>query len=212
MASQLVFACCANPSVGDWKLGPEAGEGTLLLIGCRLAGCDRETTLHYAASVLARALTFSARVTFPSSIVVPGAPREWRLGSVGMIRSLDAGMLLVSTLRDTVCAELFEDPVYPWSMRRHAAVLSPWDAPAPDLDRGDVLNLMSDAWLACAHALWARGVTGVLRPALGGDGAAILWRSQNACESFMNAMAGEGQRTAVRWMPLAEDEFASWAT
>ena len=131
-----------------------------------------------------------------------------RLSAHGIGRSND--MTLISTVRDTVCAELFEDPGYPWSIQRQTAVLSPWDAPPPEMNRGEFLDLMHAGWDADATALWGRGVTGVMRPALGGDGVGILWRSNSACQSFINAMAGEGQRASVEWMPLAESAFASW--
>jgi len=107
------------------------------------------------AGALARALTSSARVTFPSSATTEGAGRVWSPSGDDLVRVLSGkgfgdrlaatlrgrppAVALLSTRRPETAMRLFADASFPWWMQGQVVLLSGLDAPPPDIDEDALL-------------------------------------------------------------------------
>ena len=225
MTHTSIFAC-RDPRGLHWQLGPlppATGRVTLL-------GWSQTTERHDAgvpdevAGVLARALTSTARVTFPSSAATDGATRVWSpLGDdlaralsgkgisdrvLGKLRGRPPNVALMSTRRPDTAMRLFDDASFPWWMQGQVVLLSGLDAPPPDLDEDALLALFGEDWTKRAAPLAAAGIEGIVRPGVDGDVAGLLSLRDEFEQTVLNALERETRLAGFDWALLPEEAFA----
>jgi hypothetical protein len=176
------------------------------------------------AGVLARALTATARVTFPCTFVSTVATSAWSTSDGDQVRTLTgrglaariaaklkgtpSDLTLVSTRRPETARRLFDDAGFPWWMQGQVVVLSKADAPPPDIDEDTLLALFGDDWTSHAPALGAVGIEGIVRPGVDGDVAGLLSLTVSFEEAVLGVLEGETRRAGFDWAVLTEDAFA----
>ena len=224
--AQATFFICREPRGGHWQLGslpPETGHMTL--IGWRRSPVSPDAGVPQTiATVLARALTAVARVTFPCSTVDSRATDDWspvaddlgralgRRGLLGRVQEAvtraPATILLLSTRRPEAVARLFDDARYPWWLQGQVGLLSAREAAPPDCDRLALTDLLGDDWASRIASLARSGVLGILRPGVDGDLAGLLSFAHAFEESVLIALEKEVRRSGGAWAVLTEDAFS----
>ena len=128
MTPRNAILLCEEAQEPKWQLQPPPS-GRLALVGWRLAEERVDAGVpDEVASLLARALTAVALVSFPSSSEPTGAGktvarplepagRKERLRSV--LSRGPSRFFLVSTRGPEVAKSLFEDPAFPWWLQGH---------------------------------------------------------------------------------------------
>ena len=178
----------------------------------------------HVATVLARALTAVARVTFPCSATTPPGPGGWSPSGERLVRGLVTSRLsgrvaaflkgqsrqvaLVSTRDPRTVAAAFDDGEYPWWLQGQALLLSGRDAVPPEIDWEALLALLGERWSTEAVARTDAGLIGVLRPGVDGDVAGLLSLTPDFEESVLAALEPESRLAGVGWAVVTEDECA----
>lgn len=208
---------CREPRAAHWQLGPLPSEhGHVVLLGWRSLDDEGGGVPDAVKQVLARAFTAVARVTFATSTLPADAPREWTacadgdwqrmltpLGSarrlVARLRGAPDLMGLRSTIQATSAQQLFDDGGFPWWLQAQTAVLSPGDAPPPDIDTGVWPALFDERWIETASAQHDARIDAVVRPGVDGAVAGILtW--QDATQSrLLAALSHEATGAGLAW-------------
>lgn len=225
-AAQSSFFICRQPRGDHWQLGPlPPGMGQMMLIGWRRAPASPDAGVpETIATVLARALTAVARVTFPCSSVAGAIAEDWtpasgdlvkELGRPGLFRRMreaigqsSATIRLLSTRRPETVVQLFDDARHPWWQQSQVGLLSAPEAIPPDCDWATWLSLLGGNWPAQFDTLLRSGVLGILRPGVDGDVAGLLSFTYEFGESVLTALEREVQRSSCNWGVLTEEEFS----
>ena len=218
MTTSALFVC-RDPHGAHWRLGPlPAAAGRVTLIGWSTVPASPDAGVPEAvASVLARALTAVARVTFPSSDPAgpqdgDSAPGQDRYGWAGRLgKALGwgaAGGAPWSTRRPETARRLFDDAGYPWWLQGQVALLSAPDAPPPEIDAPGLLGLLADDWAVQAAALTVPDLRGVLRPGVDGDLAGLLSLGHDFEPVFLAALEAKARSSGFGWSLLTERAFA----
>jgi hypothetical protein len=176
------------------------------------------------AGVLARALTSTARVTFPCSFASAVASKVWSpldddlicsiIGKgfgarlVANVKGTPSAITLMSTRRAETAMRLFDDAGFPWWMQGQVVVLSKPDAPPPNIDEDTLLALFGDDWATHAPSLGPFGIEGIVRPGVDGDVAGLLSLNGAFDDAVLGALESETRRAGVDWAVLTEDAFA----
>jgi hypothetical protein len=220
-----IFAC-RDARGPQWQLGPlPPAHGRLTLIGWRQepepvdGGVAAEV-----AGVLARALTSTARVTFPCTFVTTATANVWSTWDADLVRTLTgrglaariaaklkgtpSDITLMSTRRPETAGRLFDDAGFPWWMQGQVVVLSKPEAPPPDIDEDTLLALFGDDWSTHASSLGPVGIEGIVRPGVDGDVAGLLSLTGAFEEAVLGALESETRRAGFDWAVLTEDAFA----
>jgi hypothetical protein len=219
-----IFACRDARGL-HWQLGalPPA-KGRLTLIGWKEAGDRPEAGVPAeVATVLARALTSVARVTFPSASVKAVAAGAWSPLDDDLIRLLTgkgfggrivaklkgtpAEIPLMSTRRPETAMRLFDDAGFPWWLQGQVVLLSEPDAPPPEIDEGSLLTLFGEEWTERATSLAPVGIEGIVRPGVDGDVAGLLTLTDAFDQVVVAALERETRRAEFDWALLAEETF-----
>jgi hypothetical protein len=220
-----IFACRDARGL-HWQLGalPPAN-GRLTLIGWKEAGGGPDAGVPAeVATVLARALTSVARVTFPCSSVNPVATGVWSpldddlirgltgkgLGGriVAKLRGNPADIPLMSTRRPETAMRLFDDVRFPWWLQGQVVLLSEPDARPPEIDEESLLALFGEEWMKHAASLAPVGIEGILRPGVDGDVAGLLTLTDAFDQVVLAALERETRRAELDWALLPEKAFA----
>jgi len=220
-----IFAC-RDPRGLHWQLGPlPPATGRLTLVGwSQIPDPPDAGVPDEVARVMARALTSTARVTFPSSGATEGATRVWSpLGDdlaralsgkgisdrvLGKLRGRPPNVALMSTRRPETAIRLFDDASFPWWMQGQVVLLSDLEAPPPDIDKDALLALFGEDWTKRAAPLAAAGVEGIMRPGVDGDVAGLL-SLRNECEQVvLDALERETRLAGFDWALVPEEAFA----
>jgi hypothetical protein len=192
-----------------WRQAPEPVDG----------GVPQEV-----AGVLARAITSTARVTFPCTFVSTAVANAWSPMGDDLIRSIigkgfgarlvakvkgkPSAITLMSTRRPETALRLFDDAGFPWWMQGQVVVLSTTDAPPPNIDEDTLLALFGDDWANHAPSLGPLGIEGIVRPGVDGDVAGLLSLTDAFDDAVIDALESETRRAGFDWGVLTEDAFA----
>jgi hypothetical protein len=217
MTPTKVILLCKDARESKWQLQPHLS-GRLALVGWRLAQKQLEGGVpDEVASLLARALTAVALVTFPSSseptsagetinrLLEPARTRE-RLKSV--LSREPSRIFLVSTRRPEVAKSLFEDPVFPWWLQGQAVVLTPPDGPAPNLDRESILSMINEAAWPSRAAASIGGFSALIRPGVDGDVVGVAASTEVLEPALCDSIQGEAARSGFECQITSERQFA----
>jgi hypothetical protein len=176
------------------------------------------------AGVLARALTSTARVTFPSSAVFEGATRVWSPLDDDLVRALSGkgisdrvlaklrgrppNVALMSTRRPETAMRLFDDASFPWWMQGQVVLLSGLDASPPEIDEEALLALFDQDWTKRAAPLAAAGIQGIMRPGVDGDVAGLLSLRDEFEQVVLDTLERETRLAGFDFLLLPEEAFA----
>lgn len=191
---------CGHLALVEWQITPTA----------RDAGVPGEVI-----DVLAATLVSAGRVTFPCSSVASIATGVWQASNDDFIRRLPckswlprlyadwrqqlADIPLLSTRNRDRARMPFDDPAFPWWLQGQIVLLSAPDRSPPEIDRATLLSLFADDWAARFAALADTAITGVMRPGVDGDVAALLFRSAKQKAMLIDALERETRRAGFTW-------------
>lgn len=216
MTDKATLLFCADPVQPFWQLGPLPPDiGRMLLIGWRLPAPPTDSGVPAeVAAALADALTSICTISFP---VADAAGNDEEVSVVdssnlfecakAALRQQPSKVNLVSTCRPTTALRLFDDPAYPWRLQGQVALLSSGDAPALHIERGPLLELISDAWVARVAQLAPAGVLGALRPGVDGDIGGLLSLSDEFSNRLLTALERAARGGGLHWLHLSEKGF-----
>jgi hypothetical protein len=166
------------------------------------------------AAILSRALCSSGRVTFLSSTRATSAGPAWKQAPSGSARlvppSLAERLLggppfpLFCTRGPEVAVELFDDAVFSWVQGGQLAILSPAEAPPPEVDH-QAVGLAFDPGRA-RDALLGEAF-GVTLPGPDGDLARIVTWDDDRWAALAGRIADEGARAGVPLVVVNEPEL-----
>jgi hypothetical protein len=217
MSSQKAVLVCHQPREPKWRLQPPVS-GTLMLVDQR-APLDQEREAGVpdeVASLLARALTDVALVSFPCSSERVSTDKDHVrvLGPTGLRERLESAfsgapsrVVFVSTRQPDVTKTLFDDAAFPWWLQGQIAVLSAPDAPPPRVDRRALLGLIEPLHSVDLEALSFQGVAGLMRPGVDGDVAGILASTSDFERQVQEAIRNEAVARGIEWQVVSEDAF-----
>ena len=225
MTQTSIFAC-RDARGPQWQLGPlPPPTGRLTLLGWSQTPEPHDGGVpEDVARVLARALTSTARVTFPCSFVktVP-ATGIWSSLDGDQVRALTGKgigkriaakvkhappeLTLMSTRRAKTAMRLFDDGGFPWWLQGQVVVLSAPVALPPDLNEADLLSLFDEDWARRAASLAGLDVDGVVRPGVDGDVAGLLSLTQPFGERVLAALEHEARAEGFEWDVVSEVAF-----
>jgi hypothetical protein len=210
-----------EPGNGLWELGAfPIGDGLGMMVGWTVESPECGIPPR-VARVLARAMVRYGRVTFPSSIGPLGHGDAWlswgedavacpAIASQGAWRwrrplNLLTTIPLLSTCREDVVFNLFDDPDFPWWHSGQFALLSrPPDTPPP-LVSPLPFELFSDDWPKAIGPLSAAGVEIVMRSGVDGDACGVAFQSHTIRRAFVGMLetAASGDGFVVRSVSYA---------
>ena len=224
MTGTSIFAC-RDARGSQWQLGslPPA-HGRLTLLGWSQEHEEVDAGVPAAvAGVLARALTSTARVTFPCSFAGTGAAHAWTPWDGDLVRALTGRGLaariaakltgtpqditLICTRRPDTAQRLFDDAGFPWWMQGQVAMLSEPESPPPDLDEDRVLALFGEDWADHAASLVLSGIEGIVRPGVDGDVAGLLTLTDAFDRAMLAGLEKETRGAGLEWSVVSEEEF-----
>lgn len=199
-----------EPGERHWQLGAfPAGDGLGLMIGWTVESPEGGVPTS-AATALVRAMTRCGRITFPKSIKSSGDRDSWQKQGDDEVarlaiatqnpwrRLLPGGALttisLLSTRREEVAVDLFEDPYFQWwNASQFALVSRPPEMP-PRLASPLPAELFEDNWPEAMARLQAAGVDMIMRSGVDGDVCGLAFRSRSTRSDFervLNTAADE---------------------
>jgi hypothetical protein len=201
-----------------WQLPPPPS-GTLGLIGWRLAQQEVDAGVpEDVASLLTRALTAVAWVTFPSSseptssvetVVRPLEPAGVKERLDTVLSRAPSKFFLVSTRRPEVARSLFDDPAFPWWLQGQMVILTPADGPTPNLDRRSLLAMMNEAQWPAHETASAVGISALVRPGVDGDVVGIVASTEGFDQVLWDSIQREAARSSFTCEITTENQFTA---
>lgn len=169
-----------------------------------------------ARTLLARALTRLARVTFPHPDIRLAAD-DWQETAEGSIKVLTPGharalrkrspITLLSTTSAESAVRLFTAFPYSWEMKTQVAILTDRLAPPPRLSYETVEALLNREPIDEPALVAEAQVRGLLTPAVDGDFAALIGLAPTLLRALVDVLAEECAGAGVGWETLTESEF-----
>jgi hypothetical protein len=171
-----------------WLLGPFSLETPYFALLGWSAADETGGVPRKVVTVLSEGLTAFGRVTFPSGQCQAEGP-TWttsgpgrhvaRYRSPSRVDRIAGSWLgrgpselpLMSTMDAEIAASMFDDAAFPWWAQSQAILLSPTQAPPPNLaDRWSAMvRLFTPAWAEALPELRSAGVQALARPGVDGD-------------------------------------------
>lgn len=216
MSAAATVLLCSEPQSSQWQVGSPR-RGRLLLIGwTSLLPTTDAGMPPWMRETLARTLTRSHRVTFPSTVVSEGdAETSIPLAVGGLWRRLASreprGFSLITTQRASVVTQAFDDPGFPWWMQGQTLLMSSVDRPAPALSGDDVLRLI-DSPENSVELLKAHDLTAQLCAGVDGDVAALITIGESTRSAFTKTLHDVAAEMGMEAHWLEESEFAKRLT
>ena len=213
---------CRDARAAHWQLGPlPPDHGRLTLITWTRSEATPDSGVPAGiASVLARAWTEIARVTFPSSDPGVTATEAWSPSDAGLVRALTGGGILdrtravvrrtsvaetlISTRQPDIVSRVFGDPGFPWWLQGQVVLLSDPEAAPPDVDEARLFGLLEDDWAHRSAALAATGVQGVVRPGVDGAVVGLLALDELFDARLLESLEWEARRAGMAWSAVPE--------
>jgi hypothetical protein len=210
----------------QWQLGcPSLELGAFALIGWN--SDEREGGVpEPVVNVLARSLVAFGRVTFACSTVSVADTAGWQkqgddfvaryrtrsgLGRMAaqVLARAPVDLTLLSTTSEQAVRRLFDDAGYPWWNQSQFALVSPPDAPLPDLDKigFDPAALFERDWAECFVSLRLVGVQAILRPGVDGDVAGLLCASSEVRDRFEATLPRSAEELGMSVRHVSETQF-----
>ncbi len=215
MSKERGFLLCENPEPTKWQLISPL-QGNLWILGWRrMPEYEIEGGVpDEVAEILAKSLTSTALVTFPSIESSSGNGDYVRRIEVGLLESLESAFLrtpgsfnIISTTRPESAKRLFNAGGFPWDMQGQIILLCPRGSQPPVLDRNTLFSIMKDNLKADFNMLSLIGVQAIIYPGVDGDVAGILSSSQAFESEVLRAIESEAIRSGFGWQVVAEDDF-----
>lgn len=223
MPDRICVVECTEPRAAHWQLGPlPPPQGQVVLIGWNTD--PRQTDAGVAApidGILAQAVTGCARVTFlwsgdPPAIDLDAGDVLYGTRGAGaidkataMLGGKPASFTLLSTRNADLVRQMFHVAGFGWSEQGQVALLSDIDAPPPELDRQDIVDLTSDAWASQCLALSSAGVLGALRPGVDGDVAGLFCAAEAFHRITRDALKSSTANAGAEWITANDDRSFS---
>lgn len=202
-----------QPSGEHWNVGLAAGT-RLWLMGWSASGPDCGVPAAIA-EVISQALTRTALVTFPSSDAGLGPPdvvrelcdetpflRRWRARLPRIVR-------IVSTRSPDTMQASFGDSAYPWWMQGQVLLLSDPGVGPPAVSYSELAQLLEPRSTVSADLLPSLRLTGLLRPGVDGDVAALYLHDQAAANRILAELTNTGASAGVTVRNVTEDELGA---
>lgn len=228
---RAILFCCDAVSA-RWQLGSlPPKHGFFVLIGWTMEDPEGGVPSP-VVEILARALTRSGRVTFPSASA-ESANIGWSskgLDYIGAFSLRPAGGLpflcrlhsyvtssrnarrlpLLSTIREEAARELFDDAAFPWRLQGQFALISRPTTPPPEFGGFQLPDrLFDDDWADSLQELGPTGIEAIIRPGVDGDVIGLACASMDVrrrIEDDIRLVAGE---LDIGSRELREETFAA---
>jgi hypothetical protein len=215
MSKEKGFLLCKNPEPTKWQLTSPL-KGDLWMLGWRIlpeyeieGGVPDEI-----AEILAKALTSTALVTFPTVESVGAIGDCVRRIDAGFIGSLEAAFSgtpgafnLISTTNPETAKSLFDAGYFPWYMQGQIILLSPLGSQPPALDRKTLFSVMDSNLRTDFKMLSSIGIQAMIYPGVDGDLVGIVAASLAFEKEILGAIESEAVRSGFSWQVVDEEYF-----
>jgi hypothetical protein len=216
MSNEKGFLLCENPEPTKWQLTAPL-QGNLWILGWRrMPEYEIEGGVpDEVAEILAKSLTSTALVTFPSIEPAIGTGDYVQRIDAGLLESLEAAFLripgafnLISTTRPESAKLLFNAGGFPWYLQGQIILLSPLGSQPPVLNRKTLFSVMEANLQADFNMLSLIGVQAIIYPGVDGDVVGIVSSSLAFESEILRAIESEAVRSGFSWQVVAEDYMA----
>jgi hypothetical protein len=212
MNAASTILLCADPQSPKWQVS-RPRHGRLVLIGWTDDSPLVDAGVpSWAIEILAKTVTHAHRATFPSTIVRPDYVESCTpLTAAGFWRRLTSNrphnFSLVTTERPAIVAEAFVDAGFPWWMQSQFIVMSPIDAPEPQMSSDEALGLLGAPETA-EQLLHARKLNAHLSPCVDGDAAALITLNELDESVILTALHESAAAVNASVQTLDESHFS----
>lgn len=215
MSKEKGFILCKNPESPNWQLNSPV-QSDLWMLGWQIlpeyeieGGMPDEI-----AEILAKALTSTALVTFPTidSVGATGdCVQRIEAGVIGSVAAAFSGtpgsFNLISTTNPETAKNLFNAGYFPWDLQGQIILLSPPGSQPPVLDRKTLFSVMDANLHTDFKLLSSVGVQAMIYPGVDGDLVGIVAASPAFENEILRAIEAEAVRSGFGWQVVTEDEF-----
>jgi hypothetical protein len=215
MSKEKGFLLCENPEPTRWRLTAPL-QGNLWILGWRrMPEYEIEGGVpDEVAEILAKSLTSTALVTFPSKEPAIGIGDNVQRIDAGLLESLEAAFLripgafnLISTTKPESAKCLFNAGGFPWYLQGQIILLSPHGSQPPVFDRKTLFSVMEANLHSDFKMLSSIGVQAMIYPGVDGDVVGIASSSQAFESEVLRTIESEAIRSGFSWQVVAEDHM-----